>query len=375
MKLITPDFYDNFHCIADKCKDSCCIGWELDIDEETYEYYKSVEGAFGDRLRAHMKSADDENECNTFTLNGKRCPFLNDKNLCDIYINLGEESLCEVCTEYPRFTVDYSDILEKSLALSCEEVGRLVFDRTEPLTLVSREIPGTPENDEAMYVKEIVTARDKAMEIISDRNRSLIDRVGRFMKYVRRLQEFMNIEEEKPGTLAEGITDINLSDALGKDMIGSFPDVKVIPSDNNEAVEKYNDRMEILSGLEVLDEEWTNTISDLNMRFSSSETYLSDAKKFYETCKERLDIWFEALYNYFIFRYFTKSVYDCDLLVKAKFAKISCDTIYDMALARFLSKGRFDVADMIDVARIYSKEVEHSEDNLAYLADELLYNN
>ena len=35
MILRVPFYYKEFHCIADACKDSCCIGWEIDIDEET----------------------------------------------------------------------------------------------------------------------------------------------------------------------------------------------------------------------------------------------------------------------------------------------------------------------------------------------------
>lgn len=34
-----PSYYGDFHCIGGSCKDSCCIGWEVDIDEDTYEYY------------------------------------------------------------------------------------------------------------------------------------------------------------------------------------------------------------------------------------------------------------------------------------------------------------------------------------------------
>ena len=40
MKLRIPDYYDSFQCIAGDCTDSCCIGWELDIDEESYAAYK-----------------------------------------------------------------------------------------------------------------------------------------------------------------------------------------------------------------------------------------------------------------------------------------------------------------------------------------------
>ena len=35
MILKVPSYYEKFHCIADQCKDNCCYGWEIDIDEGT----------------------------------------------------------------------------------------------------------------------------------------------------------------------------------------------------------------------------------------------------------------------------------------------------------------------------------------------------
>ena len=32
-----PDYYEKFACIAGACEDTCCAGWEIDLDEETYE--------------------------------------------------------------------------------------------------------------------------------------------------------------------------------------------------------------------------------------------------------------------------------------------------------------------------------------------------
>ena len=76
MILRVPSYYKEFRCIADKCEDSCCIGWEIDIDEDTFSYYKSVEGDFGRRLKEHMVSED----VNSFILREiVWCPFLNEK--------------------------------------------------------------------------------------------------------------------------------------------------------------------------------------------------------------------------------------------------------------------------------------------------------
>ena len=108
--LRVPEYYEKFSCIASRCKDSCCAGWEIDIDEDSYAYYNSVEGKFGKRLKESMYEADPDDDDGggyRFKLKGKkRCAMLNDHNLCDLYTALGEEALCEVCTEYPRFSPD-----------------------------------------------------------------------------------------------------------------------------------------------------------------------------------------------------------------------------------------------------------------------------
>lgn len=135
---------DKFSCIADKCKHSCCIGWEIDIDDETYELYKNVNGDFGRRLMANIRT---EGGCHSFILDdNERCPFLNDKNLCDIILNLGEEYLSDICNEHPRFYVninerrgdkDYNpaDVeaeceYECGLGMCCEEAARLILEET-----------------------------------------------------------------------------------------------------------------------------------------------------------------------------------------------------------------------------------------------------
>ena len=47
MKLIAPDYYAHFACIAGACHHSCCIGWEIDIDSDTLHYYQQLDGDIG----------------------------------------------------------------------------------------------------------------------------------------------------------------------------------------------------------------------------------------------------------------------------------------------------------------------------------------
>ena len=56
MKILVPDYYPLFRCIAGKCRHNCCIGWEIDIDPDTHDFYKSVGGEFGGRRKISMKA-------------------------------------------------------------------------------------------------------------------------------------------------------------------------------------------------------------------------------------------------------------------------------------------------------------------------------
>ena len=99
MKLRVPDYYPAFKCIDQNCTDSCCAGWEVDVDEGAYEYYKTVTGKFGDRLHSVMS---EEGGYHFILKPNKDCPFLNETGLCDLFTELGEDKLCNTCAMYPR---------------------------------------------------------------------------------------------------------------------------------------------------------------------------------------------------------------------------------------------------------------------------------
>ena len=58
MKLLAPSYYKKFKCIADKCTHSCCIGWEIDIDTDTYEKYSRMSGEFGKEILKSIEISD-----------------------------------------------------------------------------------------------------------------------------------------------------------------------------------------------------------------------------------------------------------------------------------------------------------------------------
>ena len=95
MKHYLPKYCEKFRCIANLCPDSCCRDWDVVVDDTSFDFYNTVKGEFGDRLRSLMTI--DEDGDRIFIRQGEKCPFWNSDMLCDIYINLGENHLCHTC--------------------------------------------------------------------------------------------------------------------------------------------------------------------------------------------------------------------------------------------------------------------------------------
>lgn len=100
MNIWVPEYYTHFHCIASACRHTCCAGWEIDVDEETLQVYQQMPGALGDKLRRSISMEETPH----FVLDQReRCPFLCENGLCEVIIEKGEDALCQICRDHPRF--------------------------------------------------------------------------------------------------------------------------------------------------------------------------------------------------------------------------------------------------------------------------------
>ena len=136
MKLLAPKYFNDFKCIADKCSHSCCIGWEIDVDEDTMEKYRALSHPYA---KGVLDSIDIENTPHFKLCEGERCPHLNEKGLCNIITNLGEELLCDICREHPRFYLFSPTFTEVGLGMACEEACRIILSSCEYDTFVELE--------------------------------------------------------------------------------------------------------------------------------------------------------------------------------------------------------------------------------------------
>ena len=125
MELYAPKYVKDFVCIAHRCRHSCCIGWEIDVDPETAEHYARLNEGYGKTI---AESIEDWGETPHFRLTAdERCPHLDPNGLCRIILACGEDHLCEICREHPRFYHDTVRGKEMGIGMACEEACRIIL--------------------------------------------------------------------------------------------------------------------------------------------------------------------------------------------------------------------------------------------------------
>lgn len=311
MILRKPDFYDQFKCIASRCSDTCCVGWEIDIDEATQEVYRKVAGAFGERLRANIEDGHFK------LLPHDRCPFLDKDNLCEVYQNLGEDALCDICTEHPRFVEVYGDIMERGLGLCCEEAARLLLEGEGPLTFTCEECdePEDELDDDDLDIRDqVLGEREWMFETLADQG----------LPFAERLYKIFGFTGENP--------------------FAPF--------------ESANAMFELLTKLESYGPDWDAALARIKARIDSSEPIVDQG--FFtenESCR---------LLTYLIYRHYAKCLFEGREQGKRQFA------LFFWNLARFFTKelaGDNPVFSpnprtntKINAVKILSKQLEYCQE-------------
>lgn len=216
MKLYAPEYYKDFKCIADKCTHSCCVGWEIDIDEDTLSLYQSVNGGYGGEIN---KSISYEDTPHFRLLPDERCPHLDENGLCGIIKNMGEEYLCHICREHPRFYNYVGDRAEVGLGMSCEEACRIIFTSDDYGSLFTLE-DGVEE-----YVPETVAMREEIYSLLSDTSLPYTERLNRI--YARFGVSPADITDD---TWRKVLASLEYIDISHKDLFSCYSsDVSVLP--------------------------------------------------------------------------------------------------------------------------------------------------
>lgn len=267
MKIVKPTFYKNFKCIAGDCPDSCCQGWEVDADSDSLEYYKSLDNSLEIKKRIDSVLSKDEFDNTIFTLAPKkRCPFLNDENLCDMHIAIGGEHTPYTCRTFPRFIYDFGATREIGISFSCPVASDMMYN-TESFdfeTDINSDLPTLNDIDAEKYFL-LYKGRAEAYKIAKDKNKSIRERLNDLLDLGVLLQEKLFPYDE------------------GGDDIAFF---------------------DVFKNPELINPEWKEKVENFSLK------QVSDTQSN------------ENILMYFLYKYLMQAVYDDDALSKIKMAVI-----------------------------------------------------
>lgn len=351
MQYSIPDYYKEFHCIADQCEETCCAGWQIMIDKKSLKKYIHTKSPYRwtllrgiDFLHGAFRQKKE-----------KRCFFLNENNLCNLYSNLGESALCKTCKNYPRHIEEFEDVREITLSVSCPEAARILLSKTEPVRFLTYEKPGTEEYDnfDPFLYSMLLDCREEMYHLLQDRSLSLWTRTVLILGMTHDIQT--RIDQENVFDCQNVITRYQNPGAAKKAASIHF----------GEAEFSFQHSMlKSLHRLEVLNEHWPNLLLE-----TEAILYMNGTGHYKEACRAFLNnkvmIQLEQLLVYFISTYFCGAVYDGEVLAKAQMSAVCTGQIFDLWLARYIENGNvISEEEKIELLYRYSREIEHSDENL-----------
>ena len=327
MLYTIPDYYHEFSCIAGECEDTCCAGWQIVADEAALKKYKKVTGSFRKRLRKSINWKE-----GTFKQDkNKRCAFLNDENLCDMYTALGEKSLCRTCKMYPRHVEEFEDVREMTLSVSCPEVARILLGKKEPVRFLTYESNKEEEYDDfdPFLYSKLVDARKVMINILQDRSKRVDLRVGLVLAIAHDLQ--VRIKREDIFSIDDVFEKYQTEKAM------QFVEAKLSEDEDYAFIKKMFQNQYLM---ERLRDDWEPYLLEAESLLygdavcSGSEEQCTKYKEQYTKNKREFHTWlntympdyeiqYEQLLVYFISTYFCGAVYDGEGYVKVQMAVVS----------------------------------------------------
>lgn len=372
MKYTVPDYYREFTCIADACPATCCAGWQIVIDNKTLKKYRSLRGPFGSRL-ANSVCWEEK----TFEQYSGRCAFLNEQNLCDIYLEAGPDMLCRTCKMYPRHIEEFENEREISLSLSCPAVARLLLARRSPVAFLSGERKRR-EREEGEFDFFLYSAlqdcRSVMFAIMQDRSLPIKFRMAKVLALGHDVQsridsrKIFEIEALLDRCQRQG------ADARFQEKLNGMA------GNAQGRMERSRALLSLLDKLEVLDDSWREQLKTYRAFLydggeSAYEANRSAAQTLWAGQEEGwTEYESEQLMVYFLFTYFCGAVYDGEALAQVKLAAASTLILRELELAAQIGWGMerpITLEDRAGIAWRYSRELEHSDVNLNIMEERM----
>lgn len=377
-----PKYLKEFKCIGGECEDSCCIGWDIDIDKTTFRQYYKVQDK--EMKKMFQKNVHNNEYCQSpdvdygkVKLKGdKRCPFLDEDNYCVIYSNLGEEYLSNVCTSFPRILNKIDGYYEMSLDVSCPEAARILLLKEEGIEfeeseetlgkhIISSEIDTKSKEFKDSPMKYLKEIRDLSIKIIKNRKFDLNKRLYILGEFINELEEELKYNYKDVPKFIEEYDIDSVNDPYEKEefsyllQVDFFKKTMKYLNILNEVDSLYFKECtkEVMSGFNFEEDNISN-YSDLYIKAFEyySEEFINKNSYIFENYLVNF------MYNYMFPFSETQSVFDGYIMLLMRYSFIRFYLV-----GRYIKSGQDSEEDIIKFIQVFSKSVGHHRNYLVNL--------
>lgn len=374
--------FHHFICTGAECEDTCCKGWRIRIDRQSYRNYLQVSGAFGHRLFWEI-----DHGRRSFRMRGRACAFLNREGFCDIYKELGRKGLCRGCREYPRHRENYGQLQEVMLSLSCPEAARLILEdetqgmwkeKKRPAVFWEQQTAVRKNWPKPELLEDLEELRRTMVCLIKDRSVDWRQRQAMLLALAHDFQRHWNKIREAGYPYSRQRRrqwGKRLSKRyLAREAAGRFARrLEHLQGTGKEQRIRIAAWMRLMQRMEPVLFGWEQKA----VRMCSSLYHRRSAAEYQALCLEfdeaaaGLEQEWENLMLYFVNTYVLGAVYDGDVYTKVKLAVFGTRIIREWCLFRYGTSGKINREELAGAAYRYSREVENCDENLDLLEEEL----
>lgn len=254
--------YDRFKCSADKCKFTCCEGWDINVDEDAFNKWKNEESKFNYILQnLKLKESGEKKEYFLDKYTHETCPLLDENGLCKIVKNHGDEYISLTCQTFPRIKNILGDRNEFTLSCSCPEVIEIISNIDGKINMICKDNNASIDSSLEFKVREtlisVIQHNELALEykliICFQMLLAILENV-----HIQKRRLFTEIEEYKDKEYMKELEDmyskvnLNIDESI-EELNNLFLDI----------VENYRD----VSGLENILEEISGFAEEIEIEY------------------------------------------------------------------------------------------------------------
>lgn len=377
VNMINPEYLEEFKCIGGSCSDSCCTGWDIEIDKKTFrDYYRvkdeNMKRMFQKYVHNNPDYTNENLDYGKIKLpKDKRCPFLDEENYCIIFKNIGEEYLSCVCTHFPRVLNKVDEHFEMSLDLSCPEASRIILNLKEGIKfkkyskklnkhIMSGILDTKNKEFKDTLVKYFNEMRDTSINIIQNRKYSLSKRLYALGVFLSTIDDLYEEDLQKVSSFIKNFKIENYAKEYERDTMNYVIQVSFLKNivDSLNIVNEIDSitfkehTKEALSGFNLKSpNDLQNNVSD----------YINAFNKYEEEYFHKYDYIFEnylvnSIYNNLFPFSESDYIFDGYIMLLLRYSLIRFYLV-----GKFIKRKKDSKDDIIAFIQVFVKAVEHDK--------------